>query len=152
MTWLKYVRRPDDQLGVTKEPRRLRQARQSGYLNAACRDPNPLIADYARWCWRLRLPMVWYERNSPGSRYGRVRLDLFTTPNRLTAAGQAAMRSLAPNSIVSPHDARWERVGLRDVERLAASVLRAALRPEHYQVHRVEPLVLPTPIDLRRAG
>src|SRR5262249_25674574 len=105
----------------------MRRARQSGYLNAACRDPTALFADFSRWCWRLRLPMVWCERISPASRYGRVRLDLFTTPNSLTAAGQAAMRSLAPNSTVSPHDARWERVPWREVERLAASILRAAL-------------------------
>jgi hypothetical protein len=137
---------------VTKERSRLRRARESGYLNAACRDPDPLIAAFARWCWRLRLPMVWCERISPGSRYGRVRLDLFTTPHSLTAAGQAAMRSLAPPSTASPHDARWERVPLRDIDQLAASVLRAALRPDNYQVHRPEPLALSAPIDLRRAG
>ncbi len=120
---------------------RLRRARENGYLNASCRDNQKLIAAYARWCWRLRIPIVWSERRSPYSRFGVVHLDLYTTPHRLTAAGQSEMQALAPATAISPHDARWGAVPLGDLDRVAAAVLRAAVRPDHYQPNRI---VLPS--------
>lgn len=93
-----------------RQRRRLSTARENGYLNAVCRDGQKLLAAYSQWCWRMRIPVVWSERCSPRSRYGRVRLDLFTTPNRLTADCQADLQSLAGRVTTSPHDARWERI------------------------------------------
>jgi len=109
------------------------RAREIGYLNAACQDAEMLITAYARWCWRLHVPMVWTERISPRSRYGRVRLDLYTTPYRLAAEGQVELQGIAPGAATSPHDARWEHVALRDLDWLAAAVLRIATRSGNLQ-------------------
>jgi hypothetical protein len=122
-----------------RQRRRLNQARENGYLNAVCRDCLKLLAAYARWCWHLRIPVVWSERCSPRSRYGRVHLDLFTTPSRLTADCQADMRSLALRVTTSPHDAHWERIPLRDLDRVAAAVFRASTRPGNRQPNRAQP-------------
>lgn len=126
---------PDTQF-TGRERRRLSLARENGYLNAHCRDGRKLLAAYAQWCWRVRIPVVWSERCSPRSRYGRVRLDLFTTPNRLTADCQADMKCLSKRATTSPHDARWERVPLGDLDRLAAAVFRASTRPGNYRFNR----------------
>jgi len=126
-----------------RQPRRLRVGRENGYLNATCRDHPKLLTAYARWCWRLRIPVVWSERRSPHSRYGRVRLDLYTTSERLSAAGEAEMRALAFHETTSPHDARWEFIPLLELDRLAAAVLRASTRPANHQPNRVCPAVIP---------
>jgi hypothetical protein len=122
---------------------RLRLGRETGYLNAACRNPEKLLAAYARWCWRLRIPVVWPERRSRYSRYGRVRLELYTTSRRLTAAGEAEMRALGLHATASPHDARWEFIPLRDLDRLAAAVYRASARPANHQRNRACPPAIP---------
>jgi hypothetical protein len=122
-----------------RQRRCLSLARENGYLNAACRDREKLLAVHARWCWLLRIPVVWSERCSPRSRYGRVHLDLFTTPHRLTADCQADMRALAPRAATSPHDARWERIPLGDLDRIAAVVFRASTRPDNHQPNRTQP-------------
>ena len=133
---------PEDQL-TGRQRRRLRLGRENGYLNATCRDPDKLLAAYTRWCWRLRIPVVWSERRSPYSRYGRVRLDLYTTSERLTTAGEAEVRALAFHATTSPDDARWELIPLRDLDRLAAAVFRAVTRPANHQPNRVCPAALP---------
>src|SRR5438067_1846836 len=89
----KMTRHSEAQLGG-RERARLRAARENGFLNARCRGNQRLVEVFSFWCWRLKLPMVWLERRTPHSRYGRIRLDMFTTPNMLTAAGQAEMRTL----------------------------------------------------------
>ena len=127
-----------------RQLRRLHLARENGYLNATCSDSGSLLSAYARWCWRLRLPMVWTERLSPHSRYGRVRLDLFTTPYRLTAEAQAELQELGPGAAISPHEARWERVALPDLDSLAATVLRAVIRGRNLQAIRDYPVEFPS--------
>jgi hypothetical protein len=122
-----------------RQRRRLSLARENGYLNAVCRESEKLLAAFARWCWLLRIPVVWSERCSPRSRFGRVHLDLFTTPHRLTADCQADLRSMAGRVTTSPHDAHWERIPLRDLDRIAAAVFRAATRPENHQPNRAYP-------------
>ena len=102
-----------------------------------------LIVAHARWCWRLHLPVVWTERLSPRSRYGRVRVDLFTTPYRLTAEGQVELQEIAPGAVTSPHDARWEHVALRDLDWLAAAAVRIATRGENLQPLRAYPAGCP---------
>jgi len=102
----------------TRERRRLDRAREKGYLDARCRNNQKVIEAFGLWCWRLKVPMVWFERQTPRSKYGRVHLELFTTANRLTANGQAAIQSLCDGLTVkgqprtSPHNAFCDRVPL----------------------------------------
>jgi len=118
-----------------RERTRLRVARENGYLNARSADNRRLVEAFSLWCWLLKIPMVWLERRTPHSRYGRVHLDMFTTANALTAAGQAEMRAHGP-ARASPHDACWERVPLRELERVANTVFRAATRMGNYEPTR----------------
>lgn len=122
----------------------LSRARENGYLNAASRNRRKLLDTYARWCWHLRIPVVWSERCSPRSRYGRVHLDLFTTPHRLTADCQADLQSLARRSATSPHDAHLDRIPLCDLDRIAAAVLRASTRPDNQQPNFAHPQAIPS--------
>lgn len=98
-----------------------------------------MVKAYGLWCWRLKIPLVWFERRSPRSRYGRVRLDMFTTANMLTAGGQAAMRAMggAGPAEISPHDALWDRVPMHSLGQLANAALRAAVRRGNYEPNRV---------------
>ena len=127
------MKHPDARL-AGRERARLRLARENGYLNACCTANRPLVEAFSMWCWRLRIPMVYQERRSPRSRYGRVLLDMFTTPHALTPAGQAELNALAPTR-ASPHDACWDRVPRRDLDRLANTVFRAATRAGNYEPH-----------------
>jgi hypothetical protein len=74
--------------------------------------------------------MVWFERRSRYSRYGRLHLDLLTTPNMLTTAGQVALKALG-NAELSAHASRWEKVPLASLDSLGRAVLRATLKPEN---------------------
>jgi hypothetical protein len=116
---------------------RLRRARENGYLDARSAESAKVHSAYGLWCWRLGLPLVWFERHSPRSRYGTVRLDLLTSANRLSEQGQAEMHRLAPGPVnTSPHDAAWGRVPLKELEQLAARVLRAAVRAGNAETER----------------
>jgi hypothetical protein len=117
----------------------LRKARENGYLDACCNENRALVHAYGLWCWRLKLPMVWLERRTRYSRYGRVQLEMFTSANRLTDSGQTVMKSIcAPGTAarwirVSPHDACWDHVAMPHARELAHLAFRAAIRPENYQ-------------------
>jgi hypothetical protein len=115
------------------ERRRLRLARENGFLDAACRDQQTLVKAYGLWCWRLRIPMVWFERQSPYSRYGLLHLEMLTTPHTLTVAGQAALRGLAPAQ-VSAHEAAWRRIPRASLAGLAHAAFRAAAHAGNYQL------------------
>jgi len=120
-----------------RQRRRLERARADGYLDARCPRNQKILNAYGRWCWRLKLPLVWFERQSPHSRFGRIRLDLFTTAKQLNPEGQAEIRGLAPGAVdISPHDAIWSRVRIGKLEELAARVLRAALKAENCETTR----------------
>jgi hypothetical protein len=119
---------------------RLRRARENGYLDARCADSGRLVRAYGLWCWRLKVPMVWSERPSRYSRFGRVRLDMLTTPNVLTGKGQELMESLAGEASVSPHDARWERVARARVAALSKDAYRAAVAAGNYRLNEVRPV------------
>jgi hypothetical protein len=121
---------------------RLSRARDSGFLEVRGPDSEKAFRFHGAWCWRLRLPLVWFERNSPSSRYGHVHLDLFTSGKWLTDRGLEELRALAPAEI-SPYDAAWKRVPRRDLPALAARVIRVAVRPENLEttaVRRIEVL------------
>jgi hypothetical protein len=123
-----------------RERSRLRRARESGFLNACCRSPEAIRNAHSFWCWKLRLPVVWFERLSPRSRYGRVRVDLFTTPNVLNAKGEAELRghgarlTVSGPASISAHEATWGRVPLHQMEELARLALRTALRTGNYEL------------------
>jgi hypothetical protein len=122
-----------------RDRRRLQLAREKGYLDARCLNVPKLLTAHGKWCWRLKVPMVWYERQTPHSRFGRVHLDLFTTPNSLTAAGRAALEELASKQAgsraqVTPNDAHWERVRLAGIDKLASAVFRATVRAGNYRL------------------
>ena len=127
------------------ERRRLQRAHENGYLDATCRSISAIVKAHGLWCWRLKIPMVWYERHSPRSRFGCLRLDMLTTPNMLTAAGQAALKALGDGRI-SAHDAVWARVPLFRLAKMAHAALRAAIQTGHYRLNR-SPLAK---IDARR--
>jgi hypothetical protein len=112
----------------------LRRARENGFLNAGCRSPQALRDAHAFWCWRLRLPVVWFEQLSPRSKYGRVYVDLFTTSNVLNEKGAAELTGLAGGVSISSHDVRWERVPKERLEQVANRALRAAVRPGNYEL------------------
>ncbi len=124
-----------------RERRRLDRAREKGYFDARGRANQKLKESFGLWCWRLKIPLVWFERQSPRSKFGRVHLELFTTSNRLTAGGQEVIRSLCAafavngHPMVSAHNADCDRVPLRRVEDLAKAILRSALRNHERDTH-----------------
>ena len=105
-----------------------------GYLDARCRNSQQVVERFGLWCWRMKIPMVWFDRQSPRSRYGRVHLELFTTANRLTAGGQEAVQALCSavtvqrKSNVSSHSAYCGFVPLDKIEDLARAIFRSAVR------------------------
>jgi len=121
---------------------RLRVARENGYLDARCRGSQELVEAYSLWCWRLKLPCVWFARQSPRSEYGRIRVEMFTTANILTLCGQAEIGRLCAASavggrqLVSPHDIACDRIPVRRLDQLAHSVFRAVTRNGNYEPNR----------------
>jgi hypothetical protein len=83
----------------------------------------------------LRVPLIWFGRNSPRSRYGRVHLDLFTTAHVLTEHGRAELAQILPGqSAISPGDGQWTRVPAARLEEVARTVLRVATRRGNYEL------------------
>jgi hypothetical protein len=119
---------------------RLTRAQEKGYLDATGR--THIVAPHCFWCWRLRVPAIWFERKSPRSNYGRLQLDLFTTGHSLTEQGQIEMTDLTrrlhlPGRVtVSADDARWEDIPWRRLEELARTALRVATRMGNYDLRR----------------
>ncbi len=129
------------QLLKGRERRRLERAREYGYLDAKVRENQNLVRAYGLWCWQLKIPMVWMERQSPYSRFGRVRLEMFTTPNLLTPNGRSALKALAPSAqvAVSSHDGCWARVPLAKVAGLAKAAFRGAVTVGNYRLNKAQP-------------
>jgi hypothetical protein len=119
---------------------RLARAREDGYLNAMCISGAELSRAHGFWCWKMRLPFVWFERKSRGSKFGRVRLELFTTANLLTEEGQrdlagiAARLRITASETVCSYECAWENVPVARIEELARAVFRAATRLGNYAV------------------
>lgn len=124
----------------TRERKRLDRAREIGYLDARCRNNQKLIEAFGLWCWRLKVPMIWFERQTPRSKYGHVHLELFTTANRLTAGTQEAMQVICRGftakgrAAISPHTASCGRVPLSQLEDLAKALFRTATRTGNYEL------------------
>jgi hypothetical protein len=126
------------------ERRRLLQAHENGYLDATLRDNRAIVKAHGLWCWRMKLPMVWFDRHSAYSRFGCLRVDMLTTPNVLTGAGQAALKTLGDGQI-SAHDAIWDRVPLPRLPKMAHAAFRVAVQVPNYRLNRT-----PAKIDARR--
>jgi len=131
---------------------RLQRAREHGYLNAAC--DRSLSKWHSQWCWRLRIPVIWMERCSPHSKYGRLHLDLFTTTQALTPAGREALQCVSERlgiegaARITAHDACWERVRIEQLEPLAEAVLRTVTRPRNWQLDLPLPATPRGPAEL----
>lgn len=132
---------------VGRERTGLERARASGYLNAISRSGLNILRVYGFWCWTLRVPLIWFERQSPRSKYARIHLELFTTPNALTQEGQAELASigrkyeLRGSVTLSPADGIWEHVPIGRVEELSRRILRIATRLGNYELRQRNPLM-----------
>ncbi len=133
---------------------------ENGYLNSRSRKRDQLLPEYGLWCWRMGLPMVWYEARSVGSRLSRVHLELFTTPGRLSTRGHAALIALsagyvpARNGSISPHGAVWDRVAPEHAAAFASAVFRTVRRAGHYEITtpaEEKPEARPRLVEIRRA-
>jgi len=135
----------------TRPPQRLQRAQQHGFLNARCRDSEGLIRNYGLWCWRMGVPMVWYERRSAGSRFTRVHLEMLTTPFVLSVRGHAALIAVsapvvqARHATIMGHGALWEMVPSHAADDFARSVFRAVRGPGSYEA-------TPKPVDIPVGG
>src|SRR5690242_5922151 len=85
------------------------------------------------WCWRLRIPFMWMERRSPRSRYGRLYLEMFTTANVLTSEGEDALRASGHHPEVSAYGGCWDKVPLKELDRLAHRLFRVVTKAGNYQ-------------------
>jgi hypothetical protein len=140
-------------------PKRLRTAMERGFLNARCRNRVELLRAYGLWCWRMGLPMVWFEPRSPHSRLSRVHLDLFTTSGTLSLRGHVALIAVSAGSVparhgsISPHAAVWDRVSPKVAAELARTVFRTVRRAGNFELaaRPVEPPVDSKVIPFPRA-
>src|SRR5689334_19802842 len=118
----------------------LDRARANGYLDATHPSRDSLMRDHGFWCWKLRIPLVCFERATPRARNGRVSLDLFTTPYALTTGGVAELSALADKLQIparvtmSRHDAIYVDVPRDRLEDLARIVLRTATRYGNFEL------------------
>lgn len=130
-------------------PKRLRSAMDRGFLNARCRKREDLLRAYGLWCWRMGLPMVWFEPRTAHSRLSRVHLDLFTTPGSLSVRGHAALIALSAGFVearhgsISPHSAVWDRVPPEAAAEFARSIFRTVRRGGNY-ILNPKPVECPT--------
>lgn len=126
---------------------------ENGFLNARGRHRDELLRAYGLWCWRMGLPMIWYQSRSSVSRLSRVHLDWMTTPLRLSVQGRAALMVVsarfvaARNATISPQAGTWDKVGPQDVEKFARAIFRTVRRPAHYEseVRPAAPRLIPFP-------
>jgi hypothetical protein len=127
------MQKPADQQLEGRARARLSRAREYGCLNATGASPE-LKQSFFFWCWRLRIPALWFERNSRASKYGRVSLDLFTTACLLTESGRNQLAALGDRFGVvstpslSAHECSWDRVPIARIEEFARAVYRTATR------------------------
>ena len=108
-----------------------------------------MLQEYGLWCWRLKIPMAWYERMTPRSRFGRVHVEFLTTWLKLSSRGLAAMREVCGEwkGHVSSEEIICERVPLGRLEELTAKVLRVARRKGNSVVDSETGAIPVTPDD-----
>ena len=98
----------------------------------------------------MAIPLIWYERRSPHSRFSRVHLEMLTTPGSLTVAAHAALIAISAPLVearygtISPHGAVWDRVPAGAAADFARAVFRAVRRPRGGHVQS-SPAEIPAP-------
>ena len=119
--------------------RTLGRARDAGFMDATCARSTALLRVYGLWCWRLKLPIIWIERHSPRSKYARVCLEMFTTPNVLTSAARAEIERMCHRMsaggpfAIADYDVFCDRVPLVDAPAMARKLLRIVTSAEGSQ-------------------
>jgi hypothetical protein len=94
----------------------MENARRTGYLDQRNQSRELVRRQYERWCWAMKIPVVRILRRSPSSRFSRIVLDMYTTPNTLSEEGQEAAAQLCqqasspPERSVSPFGAEFRRI------------------------------------------
>jgi len=130
---------------------------ECGFLNARSRKRDALLREYGLWCWRMGLPMLWFEARGQHSRLNRLHLELFTTPGCLTTRGHAELIGLsaryvaARHASVTPHGAVWDRLGSEDAAQFARSIFRTIRRKGNYQIELRAPAAVPRLLEFPRA-
>jgi len=115
-----------------RESRVMETARRMGYLDQRNQSQEGLRREYERWCWALKIPVVRILRRSPSSRFSRIILEMYTTPNTLSVEGQEAAARLCegssshPERSVSPFGAESRRIPNRAAAKFAKHVFRIA--------------------------
>lgn len=148
--------------------RLLSGARREGFLRAVAVEDEPARRAWGRWCMRMRIPVVVWQRASRTARTGRLMLDLCTTPNELSHEGQEAVFQLLSRRVprgegsVESVCVEWRGVSARKLPTTAAELYRMATSLGSYQpdMRRLETrrqemserLKLPVPIRRRRAA
>ena len=69
----------------------LERARRTGCLDQRNQHRDAVRREYERWCRTMKIPIVRILRQSPRSRFSIVVLEMYTTPNTLSAEGQEAV-------------------------------------------------------------
>jgi hypothetical protein len=124
---------------------RLQRARIDGYLNATGRSRDALLGAHGFWCWRLRVPLIWHERNSAHSRYGSLHVDLSTTANTFTHHGMSELAGVADRLgvcgpvVLTAFEARWDKIPVQRLDELARIIFRVAMRLGNYELKRRTP-------------
>lgn len=114
-------------------------AQERGYLDARCGGSERLTQAYGLWCWRLRIPMVWIERQTPRSKFGCVRVEMFTSVHRLTDLGQSEIREfMGDASEISAHNGKLTGLAAAVLEDVARKVYRAATRLGNSEPNRTK--------------
>jgi hypothetical protein len=119
-----------------RERSRLRKGRENGFLRARASGGQETVQAFSLWCWRLKIPTIWSQPRTARSRYGQIRLDMFTTNHMLSPKGLKELQSLAPACRISPHDGCWDRVPIRELDRLCRVIFHAVTREANCEPNR----------------
>ena len=121
---------------TTRQKNLLGRARENGYMHAIPSRSAALLRVYGLWCWRLKLPIIWIERRTPRSKYARLCLDMFTTPNVLTRRARWEIERVCNQMTtrgtftISEHEVICDGIPLADAPSLARVLLRMATSPD----------------------
>jgi len=121
-----------------REQRQLESARCTGYLDQRNQDREALRRAYERWCWTMKVPIVRILRQSPRSRFSTVVLEMYTTPNTLSAEGQEAVVKLCekacrkPERLLSPFGGEFKKIRHAAAPKFARGLFRVATNLGYY--------------------
>ncbi len=115
---------------VSARSSRLESAYECGYLDATASGGRALLQAFGLWCWRMKVPMIWFERLSPRSKFSRISVEFFTTWFRLSADGLASVKAACGewDCQVNADQAVFRRVPSGKVEVIAVMIRRLVTR------------------------